>query len=208
MMKSAIALSLVLFAACGKKDENKSGSDTKGKEPSSAVKDGDKKDPPKAEPPKAEPPKPAKEADMSKMTVTAPKGWEGEYNKALQDWTYEKYTPGKDGTNEPNRLYVSTMPDDVPVELDAYAAKLPEQNFQDIGFHYSKIDKKEKVGDGWLITGVVEADKPDKDDKPEMGLVMMRDIDGARIRCRSGTLKSEDTRKEAIELCKSIKLGK
>ena len=166
---------------------------------------GDKKDPPKEEP---KTPAPAKELSLEKMTFTAAKGWEGQWNKALNDFPIEKYTPKPGGDiNEASHIYISNLPDDVPLGVDDYAAKLSsDDKFQDMGYKYTKIAEKTKTADGWLIKGTVAATKPmDEEDKPLPGFVMMREIDGGRIRCR-GSARSDALITEAVDLCKSIKL--
>jgi len=55
---------------------------------------------------------------MKNLKVVAA-GWEGEFNATLEGWTYEKYTPGKDGTNEPNRFYLDKFPEDRPTDAEA-----------------------------------------------------------------------------------------
>lgn len=176
----------------------------------SSDKANDEKAPPKAasaaDKPaaKKEAPKPAaKKADWSAMKVSAPEGWEGEYNKALESWTFEKYTPAGDGTNSPNRFYAGEIDSDAPTEAAAYADKLQKDKmFQDFGYVYSKVDTAEKAGDGWLILGEV-TDTNDKDAKPEPGFVMFRDVGGVRLLCRGSTFQKPELRKEAIAACKS-----
>jgi hypothetical protein len=208
MMKKMVAMSLFVFVVgCGKKDDKPADNKDKGA-PSvkdgdkSADKGGDKKDPPK-DPPKAEP---AKVADLAGLNPKKVNGWEGEFNTTTKDWTFEKYTPGKDDINEANRFYVDNLPEDAPPGMDDYATKLGTDNFQDIGYKYTKIAEKTKTADGWLLVGTVSPLKVTDDDKPEPGFVMLREMDGARIRCKAGAFKSEKTRTEAIELCKSFKL--
>ncbi len=141
--------------------------------------------------------------DMKTLKVAAAKGWEGELNPTLGTWTYEKYTPGKDGTNEPNRFYVDAFPDDRPTDVDGYAAKLQsDQNFQDMGSLFISVTAKEKLPSGWLITGV-QKDMGDKDDKGQPAFVLYRaDLTAY---CRGGVFKSEALRAEAIEACKQMK---
>ncbi|MCC6996570.1 MAG: hypothetical protein IT370_18300 [Deltaproteobacteria bacterium] len=141
---------------------------------------------------------------MDKLVASAA-GWEGEYNANLQSWTFEKYTPGKDDMNEPNRMYVDALGDDKPADVDGYASKLTEANFEDFGFKWSEISAKTPVADGFVITGIVVA-TDDPAAKPEPAFLMVRSIGGAsKIKCKSGTLTSDALRAEAIELCKSAK---
>jgi hypothetical protein len=198
MTKTCMVIALAAaLGGCSKKSE-----ESKSSAPAPSAKEGA----PPADPAAAAPTPTAKapvEIDNSKLVVTA-KGWEGEYNKNLKDWVYEKYTPGKDGMNERNSLTISTLPDDAPATVDEYATKLQEKDFQDFGFKYTAIAAKTKLADGWLITGTSQGTSAD--DKPEPGFVVMREVGGARIRCKSMTMTSEKIRSEAIELCKSIKL--
>jgi hypothetical protein len=199
-MKMKLFASMIAVTAvvgCSKKsDDNKAA-------PSPSAKEGT----PSATTPSADPApaKPPVEIDTSKLKVTA-NGWEGEFNKNLKDWVYEKYTPGKDGMNERNSLTISSLPDDVPTTVDEYATKLQTKDFQDFGFKYSVIKDKTKLADGWLITGTVVSTSGGADEPPEPGFVIVRDIGGGKIRCKSMTMKSEKIRADAIELCKSIKL--
>jgi len=141
---------------------------------------------------------------MDKLVASAA-GWEGEYNANLQSWTFEKYTPGKDDMNEPNRMYVDALGEDKPADADGYASKLTEANFEDFGFKWSEISAKTPVEGGFVITGIVVA-TDDPAAKPEPAFLMVRTIGGAsKIKCKSGTLTSEALRAEAIELCKSAK---
>ena len=114
------------------------------------------------------------------------------------------YTPGADGMNERNSLTINILPEDAPTDVEGYATKLQEKDFQDFGFKYTAIKDKTKLADGWLITGTAQG--TGADDKPEPGFVVVRDIGGAKVRCKSMTMKSEKIRTDAIELCKSLKL--
>lgn len=140
---------------------------------------------------------------MKSLKMTPAQGWEGEFNQALESWTYEKYTPGKDGTNEPNRFYVDKFPEDRPAEVEVYADKLQKDpNFQDMGSLFTSVTAKEQLPNGWLIAGV-QKDMSDKDDKGAPAFVLLRK--DLNVYCRGGVFKSEALRAEAIEACKAMK---
>lgn len=165
---------------------------------------------PGASAPAAEPVKPAKPTpkaaagDMAKLQVDK-NGWDGDFNVNLKSWTYEKYTPAGDGSNTPNRFYIDVLPDDAPVAADDYAAKLGEKDWQDFGFEYSEIQSKDAIPDGFLIKGAVK-ETTDPNAKPEPGFVMVRDLGGTKVRCKSGGLVSDKLRDEAVAVCRSAKL--
>jgi len=185
------------FAGCGKKAEDKPAPAASAGTPEAARPEAAR---PEAAKPEA--PSPAgDELDVAKLQVTA-SGWEGTYNKILRTWTYEKYTPGKDDTNEPNRVTFGVLPSDAPSALDDYATKLGEKDFQDFGYRYSAIAEKTKLADGWLITGTVQGEASDP---AEPGFVMLRELGGTKLRCKSETVTSDKIRSEGIALCKSVK---
>lgn len=195
------ALGLVL-GACDKKEETKTEGTTEkaGKVEAPAAEAPKIAEAPKPPPPPPPPP-PAAKVDMKDMKVTAAVGWEGEYNAALESWTFEKYTPAGDGTNEPNRFYVQKRSDE-PTEVEAFAGKLQaDDNFLNMGYKYIKVDKKEAVDGGWLILGV-EKDMGDEEDKGNPGFVMKRDAQD--ILCHGSVFRTDALRTEAVEACKSI----
>lgn len=181
-------------------------------------KDGDKKPEPAAKPTEqkvveakpALPPPAARPAaakpDMKALQVTAPKGWEGEYNPALESWTYEKYVPGgPDDTNLPNRLYIDVLPEDAPTAAEGYAAKLKEKDWQDFGFVWTEIGETSALeGGGFVIKGVAK-DTTDPEAKPEPAFVVVVELAGAKIRCKSGAIVNDAMRDEGIALCRSVK---
>jgi hypothetical protein len=187
MPRSPIALSFAVLAlaACGKHSD-----------PASSA----------APPPEAKPvaapvaaAAAAPAADMKTLKATAA-GWSGEYNAILKSWTFEKYTPAGDGTNTPNRIYIDVLPDDVPTTADAYAAKLQQKDWQDIGFAYATITDKKPIDGGFLVAGTVQ-DTSSPTEKPTLGFVMMRTAGTTKILCKSGVLVSDGLRAEAEALC-------
>lgn len=191
---ASLAVLVVLASACTK-DE---GRPAAAKSPAPAA---------AAAPTPAPAPAPAAEpikADLKTLKLAAAKGWEGEFNPNLSSWTYEKYTPGKDGTNEPNRFYVDAFPDDRPTDVEGYAAKLTsDKNFQDMGSLFISVASKEALPNGsWLITGV-QKDMGDAEDKGAPAFVLYRK--DLTTYCRGSVFKSEALRTEAIEACKAMK---
>ena len=65
-----------------------------------------------------------KKVDLAKLKPSIAEGWSGEFNTALQSWTFEKYTPGPDEMNVPNRFYLDVFPGDRPKDVEGYAKKL------------------------------------------------------------------------------------
>ena len=197
MIRNCLALGLVLgVAVSGCKDKSKAGS-----APATATGTTTAAGGTETAKPVAAAAAPA--ADMKGLKATAA-GWEGEYNAALTSWTFEKYTPGPDDINVPNRIYIDVADADAPADMDAFATKMGEKDFMDMGSKYSAIAEKSAVPGGFLVTGTVQ-DTMDATAKPEPGFAMVRDAGGTKIRCHSGTMTSEALRAEAIELCKTAK---
>ncbi len=207
------ALTLTIGACDSAKDAKKAAPDGDKKAAKAGAKKGEAK-PADAKPADAKPadakPADAKPADakpkVEKIDMKALKlsaeGWEGEYNEALESWTFEKYTPAGDGTNSPNRFYVDFMADDAPADLEAYAEKLQkEKDFQDMGYLYTAIDKKEAIDGGWVIVGTAK-DMGDDEDKGEPSFVLYRAE--KNIYCRGGTFVDAKLRDEALEACKTL----
>jgi hypothetical protein len=141
---------------------------------------------------------------MSKLQATLPEGWKADYNKFLRAWDFTKYTPGPNGLNESNRLTV--IEEAEPLTADAFAEKLKEKDFLSIDQVWTEITEKGQVPDGWFIKGVVTAYR-DKNEKSRLGLVVVRDVAGVKLRCKSTDLRSEALRKEALDVCRSLKFG-
>lgn len=138
---------------------------------------------------------------MDQLKLAAAEGWEGEFNKAMVSWTYEKYVPAGDGTNDlGGRFYVYEWDSDFPSDGKAYAEKLKtEKGFQDMGYLWTKAEAKDIPG-GWLIQGEL-IDKSDKEAKPERAFVTK--IGGCS--CRGSGFKTDALLNEAIAACQSIK---
>lgn len=181
-MKRLLVLALlpILVFACSKKEEGAPAEE-------------------KAAP--AEAAAPAAKVVMDQLKLKAAEGWEGEFNKAMTSWTYEKYVPAGDGTNDlGGRFYVYEWDEDHPGEGTAYAEKLKtEKGFQDMGYIWTKAEAKDIPG-GWLVTGEC-IDKSDEEAKPERAFVTK--IGGCS--CRGSGFINDELLNEAIAACQSIK---
>jgi len=146
-------------------------------------------------------PAPAAKVVMDQLKLKAAEGWEGEFNKAMASWTYEKYVPAGDGTNDlGGRFYVDEWDSDMPKTAAAYADKLKtEKSFQDMGYIWPEAEAKDIPG-GWLVLGKC-LDTSDKEAKPELAFVA--NIGGCS--CRGSGFKTDELRQEAIAACQSIK---
>jgi hypothetical protein len=192
-----LCTTLLLTASCGgdKPAEDKKAADKKTED------GGDKKAEPEVVAPEPTPTPVVAKIDLKALKVEA-EGWEGEYNEALEGWTYEKYTPNADGDNDPNRFYIDFMDEDRTKDLAENVKKLQEdQNFQDFGYLYTSIEKQETLPNGWLITGIMK-DMNDEEDKGEPSFVLYRS--DKNIYCRSGAFVDAKIRDEAVEACKKL----
>ena len=152
---------------------------------------------------KAEAPKeaPAPKVAFDQIKLAAAEGWEGELNKIMPSWTYEKYVPAGDGTNDlGGRFYIYEWDSDFPADGKAYAEKLmKEKGFQDMGYIWNKAEASDIAG-GWLVKGEC-IDKSDAEAKPEQAFVTK--IGG--LTCRGSGFKTDELYNEAIAACQSIK---
>jgi len=145
-------------------------------------------------------PAPAAKLVMDQLKLKAAEGWEGEFNKAMASWTYEKYVPAGDGTNDlGGRFYVDEWDNDMPKTAAAYADKLKtEKSFQDMGYIWPEATPKDIPG-GWLVLGKC-LDTSDKEAKPELAFVA--NIGGCS--CRGSGFLTDELRQEAIAACQSL----
>lgn len=128
--------------------------------------------------------------------------WDGEFSEELQSWTFEKFSPLGDGTFATNRFIVDRIPADAPKDVDGYAALLEkEESFQDIGYVFVGITKKEKTADGWLIVGR-QKDAGDATDKGTPAFAMYRRKFG--VVCFGADFQSEALRDEAATVCAAL----
>lgn len=147
---------------------------------------------------------PQKPADFGKLQAYVPRGWSKDYNQILSSWTFEKLAKGKKGQSSWNRIYVDAVPEEAPNSPDAYASKLQEKDWQDIGFQYTEISEKRVIPGGFLVKGLVK-DSSEPKAKPGLGFVMIRNTGKGTIRCKSGSLANETGLKEALDLCESVR---
>ncbi len=151
--------------------------------------------------PSTDKPQPQK-VDFSKLVFPKSESWTKEYNEFLGgSWALyrEAPLPNKDTVTE--HLYVDFFKENNPQDLDSYAAKLKEENFLARGFVWTEITAKDKLADGFLIKGLSVLAK-EKDKKPDLVFVMVRDISGAKFLFHSSGAVSDASRTEAIEMCK------
>jgi hypothetical protein len=131
-------------------------------------------------------------------------GFEGEFNEALDSWTFEKWEPQKDGGNDNVvRLYIDAWDSEWPVDVEGFATKLGEPDFLDFGSKWPTIEAKTAFEGGWVITG----ETSDDEDTEKAFAVQLTKL---RILCR-GSVKATAkdiaaSRTEAIEACKAATL--
>lgn len=133
-------------------------------------------------------------------------GFDGQYNEALDSWTYEKWEPQKDGTNDNVvRIYVDGWnTDDWPADVEGFATKLGTPDFLDMGSKWPKIEKKEPFAGGWVITG-------ETNDGTDTETAFAVRLDKPGVLCRGYVKKSAKdkakTLQESIDACKGITPG-
>ena len=131
-------------------------------------------------------------------------GFEGEFNEALDSWTFEKWEPQKDGGNDNVvRLYVDAWDSEWPADVEAFATKLGTPDFLDYGSKWPSIEEKAAFEGGWVITG----ETSDDEDTEKAFAVQLTKLG---ILCR-GSVKATAkdiaaSRTEAIEACKAATL--
>lgn len=125
------------------------------------------------------------------------------YEPESKRWVYAFYS-GVTATN--GLFYIDVLPSGVPTRRDAFAEKLREKDFFDKGKQFSEISEKDDLPDGFFIKGAVKnASRP----KPEFGFVIVRRINGAYLRCRSGTVadrpvKDDELQKTMLDVFKQV----
>jgi hypothetical protein len=129
----------------------------------------------------------------------APYGWSATYDKDGRRWLID--SSSRPTPNTRANLVVDQLPENAPADLAGYADKLSQPDFQDPGTQYVDFSDKSALPDGFVIKGLVK-DLTGKQPRPEPGLVAVRTINGARIRCRSLHLSDDGIRNEAVELFK------
>ena len=139
--------------------------------------------------------------DMRALQVALAPPWTSRYEEFLQSWVWSKVG---DASKPPlARFYVGRMPPSPPRTVDHYASKLMhEPSFQDSGFVYTKIDRKEILDDGWVIVGE-EKSTLDPKAKPSVGFVVYRNLGGREIRCRGGSFSDPKDLDLVLAACKA-----
>jgi hypothetical protein len=190
----ALAACMVGEGACGpERDE------APGARAADPPRDRSSPEPPSPSPADAHGPAPRRAApDIAALAIATPAGWDAEYSAALESWTVKK--PGRDAAVAPaDRFYVDAFPGDAPTDVDAYAAKLEsDPNFQDAGYLFVEIERKETLDGGWLIVGTSK-DTSDDESEGSLSFVLLRSAAG--VYCHSGTFVDAKSRDEAIEIC-------
>jgi len=131
-------------------------------------------------------------------------GFDGDFNEALDSWTFEKWEPQKGGGNDMAvRIYVDGWDSEWPADVEGFATKLGEPDFLDAGSKWPKIEAKTAFEGGWVITGETN----DGEDTETAFAVQLTKL---RILCR-GYVKpaAKDiaaSRLDAIEACKTATL--
>jgi hypothetical protein len=139
--------------------------------------------------------------DMSALQFALAPPWKSNYKNFLQSFVWSKTA---DETKLPlGRFYVGKMPPGVPLTVDHYASKLMhEPGFQDSGYLYTEVDRKEIIDDGWIIVGKEKnALKPTIE--PTVGFVVYRDLGGRKIRCRGGQFADPKDLELVLAACKA-----
>lgn len=132
-------------------------------------------------------------------------GWEGRYNKIMEDWTFEKYTVNPsdpDGIRDTNIFYVTDLLDK-PDNPDDFKKHLIEKDWLSFNYHWTSIDSSETLSDGFVITGK-SLDYTDESSKPELSFVVVRIFKNKKVFCMSSIIQSEVILQEAIDYCRSL----
>lgn len=127
--------------------------------------------------------------------------FEGQFNEALDSWTFEKWEAQKDGTNDNvMTIYVNGWSsDEWPVDIEAFAAKLAEPDFLDAGSKWTKIESKTAYEGGWVITG----ETTDSDETQSAFAVRVNKLNALCRGYAKNTAKDKAaTITDAIEACK------
>jgi hypothetical protein len=160
---------------------------------------------PPSPPPPTPPPPPAPDAPISlaRMKIGAAFGREIKFDKDHNTWSYRQNNyNGSLGI----LVTVEELPAGSPTTLDAFAAKFTDKGFIDPDRQYTEITEKGEVADGFFVIGKLPPAKPTG--KPELGFVLVRNLNGARIRFRSTQVVTEPFVKESVDyLTKNVMLN-
>jgi hypothetical protein len=144
--------------------------------------------------------------DMARLKMNKPYNWTEKYDPATKTWTWR--TAHRTPIEGNMQMLIDELPSRAPTSADAYVAKLKEKGFQEPGARYTGITEKGELPGGFYIKGEVQYEG---EERPELGLVMVRKINGAIVRCRSAkfdkhVLKNDGLRLEAINLFQTATL--
>lgn len=128
-------------------------------------------------------------------------GFDGQFNQALDSWTYEKWEPQKGGGNDiAIRIYVGAWQSEWPADSEGFAGKLQTKDFLDFGSKWIKVDSKTAFEGGWVIVG----DNNDGEDTEKAFAVQLTK---QRILCRGFIKKAAKdgaaSLKDGIDACKA-----
>ncbi|HTU88810.1 MAG TPA: MJ0042-type zinc finger domain-containing protein [Gemmataceae bacterium] len=146
---------------------------------------------------------PVVQVDLTRIKI--PNARLAKYEPEQKRWVYSF----RDAVRATNGIFsIDVLPAGAPSERDAYAAKLLQKDFQEPGQQFTEIREKGDLPDGFFLKGVVKSQaRP----KPEFGFVIVRKVNGAFLRCRSGTVAnrpvSEDVlRQKMLDIFKKVTL--
>jgi hypothetical protein len=159
--------------------------------------------PPPVQKPRERPATPPK-GGVAELQLMVPGGWQANYNKFSQAWTVTKPPPTPRSDAEVMRI--EECPADARTPAD-YAAHLKGKDFLFVDWPaWVEVGKVEALPDGFVIKGVVKKYGNPKT-PPVLGLVVVREIGGLKVRCFSATLRGEKSRDEALEMLKGATFG-
>jgi hypothetical protein len=144
---------------------------------------------------------------LAELQLTAPAGWEARYNKfqgGVGGWAVTK--PPPTALSEAEQVRVEECPADARSPAD-YAAHLKDKDFLNVDLPgWVEVGPKEDLPDGFVFKGVVKK-YAEKKTPPVLGLLVVRDIAGLKVRCFSANLRGEKSRDEALEIFKAATFG-
>ncbi|HKI30944.1 MAG TPA: hypothetical protein VKA46_03705 [Gemmataceae bacterium] len=141
---------------------------------------------------------------LASLQLAVPDGWKADYNKFLNVWEVTK--PPPTARSEGQILRIEECPDDARTPAD-YAAHLKEKDFLNVDVPaWVEVGEKADLADGFVIQGVVKK-YPDPKTPPILSLLVVRDIDGLKVRCFSANLRDEQSRNQLLEMFKGVGFG-
>jgi hypothetical protein len=141
---------------------------------------------------------------LAELQLAVPGGWQANYNKFLSAWTVTKPPPTP--RSDAELLRIEECPADARTAAD-YAARLKEKDFLFVDLPgWVEVGKKEELPDGFVIKGVVYKPSNPKS-PPTLGLVVVREVAGLKVRCFSANLRGEKSRDEVLEMFKGATFG-